>query len=79
MIIHEDMVRFYQDEMLTHAEQNRMISIAKGRPFSVNSYYAQILAWLGNIMCSWGSQLVKRFGKKTDSYQAGSIGQKVNA
>ena len=78
MMIHEHLVRIYQDEMLAQAEQARLISIAKRRPFRVNSYYAQTLAWLGNLMCSWGSQLEVRFGKKTARYPTGSIDQKLN-
>jgi hypothetical protein len=79
MIIHEYLVRIYQDEMLAQAEQIRLISRVKLRSYRVNSFYAQTMAWLGNIMCSWGSQLVQRFGKKTDSFQSGAIEQKLNA
>jgi len=60
------------------AEQFRLISIAKRRPSRVNSYYAQIMTWLGNLLCSWGSQLAVRFGKKTESFQSGGTDQKLN-
>ena len=75
MIVHEYLARIYQEEMLAEAERIRLIAKSKRRPAKGNSFYARSLAWLGNLMCSWGSLLEKRFSEQEAGQQSGSIGK----
>jgi hypothetical protein len=78
MIVHEYLARIYQEEMLAEAERIHLITKAKRHPVRVNSFYARSLAWLGNLMCSWGSLLEKRFSEQEAGQQSGSIGKGLN-
>ena len=64
MIINEYLAQSRHQEFLAEAERNRLLSTAEHRPARVISTYTRFLAWVGGVMCSWGSLLEKRFGEQ---------------
>jgi len=62
MILDEYLMRIRQEEILTQAENNRLVAQAKRRSPRRRSYSGRALTWLGNRLIKWGEYLQLRFG-----------------
>jgi len=62
MIINEYLMRIRHEEILSQAENNRLVAQAKRRSPSRRPYSGRALTWLGNRLIKWGEYLQLRFG-----------------
>ena len=61
MLIHEQLAKIHQEELLREAAHYRLIAQAQGRSARRKYSYGLALAWLGSRLCKWGNLLQERF------------------